>query len=508
MSGDERPPHPFYNWMSVIGATLAVFGGTAVAFFLFVGLLRHDGSGYGGLTLIPLVLLALLGAGLVAAGWLRESRRIARGEHSSFLQQVTFDPWRLATGFGPWLVAASVAGVSFLLLSAGAGSLATVEYSESNEFCTEACHSIMGPEQAAWQRSAHANVACVECHVGPGAEGFLEAKLGGVRQLVATLSGTVERPIHTPIENDVLSREMCEGCHRLTHTDAYETLARSYYLSGEDPSPVSLAMVLKVGDNGSDVVRHRGIHYHMQVAKRVEYKARDAKRQEVAWIRVTDADGKQREFELEDRELSEEEHAAISAREMGCLDCHNRVAHPFPTPIDLVNESLDAGVLPRDLPYVKQASVTALDGDYESTAAALKGIGPALEEFYDDEDPDVLEDHADQVASTAETLERLYQETQFPEMKADWRTHPENASHRYSAGCFRCHNDEMLDAEGEAVFSGCTTCHSILARDDEGIRDMSDFERGNDFVHPEDFSTLDDYSACWDCHTGGKALYE
>ena len=42
----------------------------------------------------------------------------------------------------------------------------------------------MQPQFTAWQGGPHARVACVSCHIGEGAAGFVHAKLSGVRQLV------------------------------------------------------------------------------------------------------------------------------------------------------------------------------------------------------------------------------------------------------------------------------------------------------------------------------------
>ncbi len=66
----------------------------------------------------------------------------------------------------------------------------------------------------------------------------------------------------------------------------------------------------------------------------------------------------------------------------------------------------------------------------------------------------------------------------------------------------------MLDAEGESVTTDCTTCHAILAQDDETIETMDDFDLGRAFVHPEDWSEIEEFTLCSDCHTGGVELYE
>jgi len=37
-------------------------------------------------------------------------------------------------------------------------------------------------------------------------------------------------------------------------------------------------------------------------------------------------------------------------------------------------------------------------------------------------------------------VQRVFTTNIFPEMKLDWRTHPNNVGHLYSRGCFRCHD--------------------------------------------------------------------
>ena len=78
----------------------------------------------------------------------------------------------------------SVGSTIFLLLSA-VGSYEAFHYSESVEFCGTLCHKVMKPEYVAYQNSPHARVACVECHVGSGADWYVRSKLSGLYQVYA-----------------------------------------------------------------------------------------------------------------------------------------------------------------------------------------------------------------------------------------------------------------------------------------------------------------------------------
>mgnify|MGYP006149984483 CR=1 FL=1 len=84
-----------------------------------------------------------------------------------------------------------------------------VETMESTEFCGQACHSVMAPEFTAYQRSPHANVKCVDCHIGPGAGWFVKSKLSGAWQVVSVAANLYPRPISTPVHSLRPARETC-----------------------------------------------------------------------------------------------------------------------------------------------------------------------------------------------------------------------------------------------------------------------------------------------------------
>jgi len=229
--GDERRPHPFYNWLSLAGLALAACNVTALAFFVLVGIFARE-SGYGGLTLLPLVGGGLLGLGL-AAGRLHPGTMAAEaraafelswelGAPSSRLRPRNRSrrghPGAHDRDPGP-----ARGGCSFFALT---------EYSESNAFCGQTCHQVMSPEATVYENSPHSRIACVECHVGPGTDSYVRAKIGGLRQLLAVATGNIERPIHTPIRNRRPSREMCESCHTPDRFVGFKTASHSYYLSG------------------------------------------------------------------------------------------------------------------------------------------------------------------------------------------------------------------------------------------------------------------------------------
>ena len=103
----------------------------------------------------------------------------------------------LAVTLGVQAVAAfalTMANVVIVSLAAYRG----VEYMDSVQFCGQVCHDVMKPEFQAYQDGPHALVACVQCHIGPGASSFARSKVSGLRQVVAVARGSYSRPIAPP----------------------------------------------------------------------------------------------------------------------------------------------------------------------------------------------------------------------------------------------------------------------------------------------------------------------
>jgi hypothetical protein len=502
-----RAAGPFYNWLSIAGCVLAVGGFTGVLFVALVGTVSGQEVTYAGVVLLPFFAVILLGLVLVGVGMLREVRRRSRGRGPSIEPTLSIDLVRLTRRRPFFFIVSSTAAVTLVVLAIGSGMFQFTEMTESNEFCGETCHSVMHPEWIRYAESAHARVKCVECHVGEGAGNYIESKLAGLGRVVAIATGDITRPIPTPIHNLRPARELCAECHTPGRFVDSRQIERSYFLADEENTPFHLRLLLNVGGKGPVHHEGSGIHYHMFVAQKVEYIARDPARQEIAWVKVTRADGSTVEYEDSADPIDASERAGMEMRTMDCLDCHNRPAHRFVAPVDSVNEALAVGSIPSDIPYIKLEAVKALDRDYLTTEAAMAGIAEALTTAYREEHSD-FEDEGGQLAQAIEAVQGIYRRTIFPEMKARWSAHPDNIGHRDWPGCFRCHNDELESDEGDTIFSTCTRCHVILSQGSDGEKFTVDLRKGETFVHPEDDEEIDEFTACSDCHTGGAELYE
>ena len=155
------------HWLSLLGLALVA---TALISWLFVlpqQIRGHVDNPYVGIVVF-LVLPAIFFTGLllIPVGVYLSKRQIRGG-----LAEETFDR-KSALRRIAWFFGATT------LLNILIGTQVTyraVEHMETPQFCGGTCHT-MNPELAAYQNSPHSRVECVECHVAPGAAGWVNSK--------------------------------------------------------------------------------------------------------------------------------------------------------------------------------------------------------------------------------------------------------------------------------------------------------------------------------------------
>jgi len=238
----------------------------------------------------------------------------------------------------------------------------------------------------------------------------------------------------------------------------------------------------------------------MNIANEMTYLATDEQRQTIAYVRAKDLQGRVTEYFAKDSPLTKDQIAKAEKRRMDCIDCHNRPTHIYTPPDTSVDRSFAAHRLDINLPFLKQQSIAALTGQYATTDAAMQGIAKTIESFYETKYPDVSKSKQPEIRSAIEELQRIYKLTFFPEMKLDWKTHPNNIGHFYFPGCFRCHDGNHVSPEGKVIPKGCDTCHTVLGQQENDVNITS--TPGLTFKHPVDLGDMTAVN-CADCHTGG-----
>ena len=480
-------PSLLRNWLSMSGLVV-VSGSLFSIFFLFLLELMSGGSNpyVGILTFVVAPAFFILGLLLTGIGAWRERRKL--GQSVGLLPAMVVD---LSRARDRRIMGAFVlASLGFLLLSA-VGSYHTYHFSESTVFCGQTCHTVMKPELVTYRHSPHARVSCTECHIGSGATWFVKAKLSGTYQLYATAFNKYPRPIPTPIKNLRPAQETCEQCHWPQKFVGNLERTYNYFLGNETNSPHTISLLMKVGGGDPTHGPEGGIHWHMNVRNRIEYVATDEARQKIPWVRMVDPQGVVTEFRT--KHFTNAVDPGL-IRRMDCMDCHNRPAHMYKTPDDAVNLAMSLGRIDATLPWVKTNAVYALTREYQTETKAMQGIATTLAEAYP-----TLRGESN-VKQAIDTVQKIYQDNFFPEMKASWKIYPDNIGHKNWRGCFRCHDGEHTTADGKRAIKAndCNACHIILAQG-TGAELLQLTPGGQEFKHPGG-----DYdSNCNECHSGG-----
>jgi hypothetical protein len=331
------------------------------------------------------------------------------------------------------------------------------EYSNSVEFCANACHDVHPEEVEAFRDSYHANVKCTECHMGRlGTLPSILLKATHFRHLPEVLFDQYERPLQS--ETMRPARESCELCHwpPAFHGDTVQEI--THFAPDEKNTEERIYLILKTGAGTREKGLGYGIHWH--ITNPVEYIATDEQKQEIRWVRTTLPDGRTLEYNDVTAPLSAEEIAAAEKKTMDCVDCHNRVGHPFASPDDLVDQAMAEGLLSQDLPYAKKEMSDLLTTTYASQEEALAMAGD-VRARYEAEYPEVAASHPEEIEQAEELAQALLGRLVFDEPGVTWESFPDNNKHKDFAGCFRCHDGKHLSSDGESIRLHCNICHSI-----------------------------------------------
>jgi nitrate/TMAO reductase-like tetraheme cytochrome c subunit/mono/diheme cytochrome c family protein len=330
------------------------------------------------------------------------------------------------------------------------------EYTNSPQFCGTACHT-MPPEFTSYLTSPHARIDCVDCHIG---KGFLATrvsrKAGDLRHIVAAAFNTYEFPIRAHQLQP--ARETCEKCH-LPEKFSDDSLREiKQFAPDKDNTPLTTYLVLKTGGGSKREGLGRGIHWHIE--NKIEYFPADPEEQEIPYVRVLEDDGTFTEYIDIESGLEPSDIDPDELVEMDCITCHNRITHLVKTPEATVDELMNRGIIDPEIPEIRRVATETYGQIYATTEIGLEGIS-AIASFYQTYYPDYYAENTVKIARTIGALREAYGQSVYPEQNSDWTTHPNNIGHTDSAGCFRCHSGQHMNADEEAIRLECNLCHSI-----------------------------------------------
>lgn len=359
---------------------------------------------------------------------------------------------RLALGM---TTTVALGAIVFALL--GVGGIVAWEYSNSNAFCSNSCHSVHPEEIRAHGTSFHARVQCVECHMGRLSTLELMAlKPTHAKELWGMIVG-YERPLTSSTLRP--SRDHCESCHwpAAEHHDSVALKKR--YATDPESSETSYRLTLHTGFGTVREKEAKGIHWHIE--NEVSFIATDPQRRQIPWVQVKGADGKLVTYVDAASKLSPEELKKHTPRRMECFDCHNATGHPFANPEDLVDQALAEGRIDRALPSAKARAVALIE-----KTSTLNGSVAELR-------PQIARLVAESASKGEQSADAKALEKKFAdEMTAilvnssfshglSWKSFPNHAGHKDFPGCFRCHDGKHLTEQGASIRLQCTLCHDL-----------------------------------------------
>ncbi|MBC8334045.1 MAG: cytochrome c3 family protein [Anaerolineales bacterium] len=398
--------------------------------------------------------------------------------------------------------------LSILFLLMVITSTYTWEYTNSTEFCGSACHGIHPAENIAYEASPHAEVKCVECHIGRAFVGNqITRKLGDIQHVVAAVSKNYEYPLHVKTLRP--AREVCERCHNPDKFSDDSQRVIYHYSPDKENTLYRTYLILKTGGGTVREGLGKGIHWHTQ--NQVLYYPTDGSEQEIPYVKViypesgivseyVDISSDFDPYSIDEAEL----------KEMDCITCHNRISHTIHQPENAIDLAISRGVISVNIPGIRQNAVRLLSKPYESQDAALREMD-TLGNYYRDTYAEFYQENLESVDQAIGVIKEIYTQSIFPEQKVDWDTYASNMGHMNDPGCFRCHDGKHFDFGGFAVRIECNLCHAVpvIAGPDDLVTEINiSHEQQPNSHHNANWIALhrymydeeDENETCSECH--------
>ena len=473
-----------------------------ILLFIISTLFEKENTNLGLFIYIILPGFLILGLLLVPVGMIRErSRRHKSGiKEEARYPRIDLNDSRHRNAF----VLFTITTIVVLFLST-LGSFKAFHMTESVEFCGTLCHQVMEPEYTAYQNSPHANVSCVECHVGAGASWYVKSKLSGLHQVYAVLANSYARPIETPLHDLRPARETCERCHWPQKFYARSLWTNKHFLADSLNTEWDIMLQMKTGPEFSGLGLREGIHWHINPAVNIEYISENDKRENITSVTYTNQLTKEvKVYRNENNAISDSALALSTPRQMDCIDCHNRPSHNYDSPPVYFDRAMLTGAISQNIPFFKKAAMGILRESFSDKDSALMKIKESITGFYKSGYSEFYAENNDLVDSSVIAVQKAFSMNTFPLMKVTYDNYPEHIGHLESDGCFRCHNNAFVAEDGSKISRDCNLCHTIVAQGKEGMMESTNIRESLEFKHPVDIGTAWMEANCAECH---KYLY-
>jgi nitrate/TMAO reductase-like tetraheme cytochrome c subunit len=435
---------------------------------------------------------------MIPVGMLFERRRLKKSTETGKgpLPYLDLNDTRHRNAF----VIFTIATIIILFLST-LGSFKAYHITESVEFCGTLCHKVMEPEHTAYQGSPHANVTCVECHVGAGASWYIKSKLSGMRQVYAVMTKTYPTPIVTPLHDLRPARETCEKCHWPQKFYARSMQTKKYFIADSLNSEWDVMLQMKTGPEYVGLGLSEGIHWHINPNVKIEYISENDKREVINWVSYTNSTtGEVTVYKNTASEASDSLLKATTPRSMDCIDCHNRPSHNYNSPNVYFDKAMLTGSVSKQIPFIKKISMGILYHQYTNKDTAIMTIKDSITRYYKSNYSTFFEKNTAIIDSSIQSLQKSFIQNNFPGMKVTYAAYPDHIGHMETNGCFRCHNDSFKSEKGRVISKDCNLCHSIVGQGKPGAMQMTNVRESLAFVHPVDINDAWKEMNCSECH--------
>ena len=491
------------NWLTIIGSIVAGINLALVILLFIISTIFNKGNTNLGLFIyIILPGFLVLGLLLIPIGMFLERKRLRKSlvHEVARLPRIDLNDPRHRNAF----IIFTVTTIIILFLST-LGSFKAYHITESVEFCGTLCHQVMEPEHTAYQNSPHANVSCVECHVGSGASWYVKSKLSGLHQVYAVLTKTYPTPIETPLHDLRPARETCEKCHWPQKFYTRTLWTNKYFLADSLNTEWDVMLQMKTGPEYSGLGLIEGIHWHINPAVNIEYISENDKRENITYVKYTNkSTGEVTVYRNDNNPVSDSLISVSTTRTMDCIDCHNRPSHNYNSPPVYFDKAMLTGAVSKKIPFFKKVAMGILRETFSGTDTALLKISDSITGYYKSEYNDFYKNNTDLINSSVVSVQKAFSQNTFPGMKVTYDLYPEHIGHLESDGCFRCHNDAFKAENGRIITRDCNLCHTIVGQGKQGMMEYTNIREALQFQHPVDIGTAWKEANCAECH---KYLY-
>ncbi len=263
---------------------------------------------------------------------------------------------------------------------------------------------------------------------------------------------------------------------------------------------------MKTGPEYSGLGLKEGIHWHINPDLNIEYISENDKRESITYVKYTNKKtGAVKIFRNSGNPISDSLVTASVPRVMDCIDCHNRPSHNYNSPTVYFDKAMLRGAISKDIPFFKKAAMGILKETFSDRDTALIKIKESITSYYTAGFSDYYSKNKSLIDSSITAVQKAFAENTFPKMKVTYDHYPEHIGHLESDGCFRCHNDAFVAADGTKISRECNLCYTIVGQGRQGSMEFSNIKENLEFKHPINIGTAWKEANCSECH---KFLYE